>query len=96
MTRVEPVVSSTVKEEFKNCLSEHSRWSSANGWKSTLKNIQLLLIPFLSFSLIKPWLTIFENPLLERCFSTLIMLVDLCGYAFDSSTFSSIHPFSSS
>jgi hypothetical protein len=85
--KVKSVVSSIVKDEFKNCLSEHPHWSSGNGWKSTLNNIQLLLIPLLSFSLIKPWLTIFENPLLEKCFSTLIMLVDLCGYAFNSPAF---------
>jgi SRSO17 transposase len=94
--KVESVKSSVVKDELNNCLSEHPHWSSNNGWKSTLNNIQLLLIPLLSFSLIKPWLTIFENPLLEKCFSTLIMLVDLCGYAFESSAFSSVHSFSSS
>jgi hypothetical protein len=49
------------------------------------ETFQLLLLPLLAFNLIKPWLTVFGNPLLEQSFNTLIAYVNLCSYAFNSS-----------
>jgi SRSO17 transposase len=48
-------------------------------------NLQLLLLPLLAFNLIKPWLTVFGNPILADSFHTLIAYVNLCSYAFNSS-----------
>jgi SRSO17 transposase len=74
-----------VKVELKSYLSAHPHWDEHHGWKSALNNLQLLLLPLLAFSLIKPWLTIFGNPLLEQSFNTLITYINLCSYAFNSS-----------
>jgi hypothetical protein len=74
-----------VKLELKSYLSKHPDWDEHRGWKSALNNLQLLLLPLLSFNLIKSWLTVFSNPLLEHSFNTLITYVDLCSHAFNSS-----------
>lgn len=79
---IEPKI---VESELKSCLAEHPNWDEHRGWKSALNNLQLLLLPLLAFSLIKPWLTIFGNPLLEHSFNMLITYVNLCSYAFNSS-----------
>ncbi len=80
-----------VESELKSYLAKHPNWDRHRGWKSALNNLQLLLLPLLAFNLVKPWLTIFSNPLLEQSFNTLIAFVDLCAHAFDLS----IHPFCS-
>lgn len=82
-----------VESELKSYLSKHPNWDEHQGWKSALNNLQLLLLPLLAFNLIKPWLTIFDNPLLEQSFNTLIAFVDLCSHAFDSLGLLSVHPF---
>ena len=82
-----------VESELKSCLSKHPNWDEHRGWKSTLNNLQLLLLPLLAFNLIKPWLTSFGNPLLDHSFNTLIAFVDLCDHAFDSLSLLSVHPF---
>jgi SRSO17 transposase len=91
--RIEPKI---VKTELKSYLSKHPNWDKHRGWKSALNNLQLLLLPFVAFNLIKPWLTIFGNPLLEHSFSTLIAFVDLCAHAFYSLGLLSFHSFCSS
>ena len=91
-TRIEPNI---VESELKSYLSKHPNWDEHRGWKSALNNLQLLLLPLLAFNLIKPWLTIFGNPLLEQSFNTLIAFVDLCAHAFDSLGLLSVHPFCS-
>jgi hypothetical protein len=85
-----------VESELKSYLSAHPHWDEHRGWKSALNNLQLLLLPLLAFNLIKPWLTIFGNPLLEQSFNTLIAFVDLCTHAFDSLSLLNVHPFCSS
>jgi SRSO17 transposase len=74
-----------IKVELKSYLSEHPQWDKHRGWKSALNNLQLLLLPLLAFNLIKPWLTVFGNLLLEQSFNTLIAYVNLCSCAFNSS-----------
>ena len=91
-TRIEPKI---VESELKSYLAKHPNWDKHRSWKSALNNLQLLLLPLLAFNLIKPWLTIFSNPLLEQSFSTLIAFVDLCTHAFDSLGLLSVHPFCS-
>jgi hypothetical protein len=84
-----------VESELKSYLSKHPHWDEHQGWKSALNNLQLLLLPLLAFNLIKPWLTIFGNPLLEHSFNMLIAFVDLCSHAFDSLGLLSVHSFCS-
>ncbi len=60
-----------------------------------LNNIQLLLVPLLAFNLVKPWLRVFNNPLLVSSFLTLISLVNLCANAFINRDLTTIHSFSS-
>jgi Transposase DDE domain len=89
----ESIEPNIVESELKSYLSKHPNWDEHRGWKSALNNLQLLLLPLLAFNLIKPWLTIFGNPLLEQSFNTLISFVDLCSHAFDSLGLLSIYPF---
>lgn len=91
-TKIEPKI---VKSELKSYLAKHPNWDDHRGWKSALNNLQLLLLPLLAFNLIKPWLTIFSNPLLEQSFNMLIAFVDLCAYAFDPLGLLHVHPFCS-
>ena len=91
----ESIEPNIVESELKSYLSKHPNWDEHRGWKSALNNLQLLLLPLLAFNLIKPWLTIFGNPLLEQSFNTLIAFVDLCSHAFDSLDLLSVHPFCS-
>ena len=94
-TTAESIKPKIVEAELKSYLSKHPNWDERRGWKSALNNLQLLLLPLLAFNLIKPWLTIFDNPLLEQSFNTLIAFVDLCSHAFDSLGLLSVHPFCS-
>ena len=91
----ESIEPNILESELKSYLSKHPNWDEHRGWKSALNNLQLLLLPLLAFNLIKPWLTIFGNPLLEQSFNTLIAFVDLCTHAFDSLSLLSVHPFCS-
>jgi hypothetical protein len=60
-----------------------------------LNNLQLLLIPLLAFNLVKPWLTVFDVPLLLSSFQELISLVALAAHAFTQRGLSHLHSFSS-
>jgi hypothetical protein len=60
-----------------------------------LNNIHLLLLPFLAFNLVKPWLQVFDTPLLVSGFSILLAFVDLCANAFVNRGLVSVHSFSS-
>lgn len=86
---------STCQLEFKNYLAEHPYWEHQQGWKSMLNNMQLLLLPLLAFNLVKPWLTVFTNPLLVDGFNTLISLVDLCASTLTKPRITGVYPFSS-
>jgi SRSO17 transposase len=87
---------SVCQSELERYLSTHPDWSHKSGWKSMLNNIHLLLLPLLAFNLVKPWLKVFNTPLLVDAFATLLALVDLCGNAFVNRGFMAFHPFSSS
>jgi hypothetical protein len=60
-----------------------------------LNNIHLLLLPLLAFNLVKPWLKVFDIPLLFSGFNILLALVDLCAYTFVNPGFIPLHSFSS-
>lgn len=73
----------------------HSCWQSSNSWTSRFHNLQLLIQPYIYFCLLKPWLSVFAVPSLERGFSWLIrMLNQFSGWQHriapsESSSFSS-------
>ena len=90
-----PVQLSTCQAELESYLAAHPDWQIKSGWKSMLNNVQLLLVPLLAFNLVKPWLRVFNNPLLVSSFLTLISLVNLCANAFLNRDLTTIHSFSS-
>jgi hypothetical protein len=57
-------------------LAQHSGWNRPKGWKRRLNNVQLLIQPFICFSLLKPWLRLFEIPALQRGFAKLLYVID--------------------
>lgn len=86
---------SVCQEELANYLSVHPDWSQRPGWKSTLNNLRLLLIPILAFNLVKHWLAVFDIPLLPLGFQELISLVALVANAFTERGLSHFYSFSS-
>nr|WP_244422020.1 hypothetical protein [Ktedonobacter racemifer] len=52
--------------------SEHVWWDPSQGWKNLLNNLRLILQPYVFFSLILPWLMVFDIPDLHSGFATLI------------------------
>jgi hypothetical protein len=89
------IVLSTCQAELESYLAAHPDWQIKSGWKSMLNNVQLLLVPLLAFNLVKPWLRVFNNPLLVSSFLTLISLVNLCANTFLNRDLTTIHSFSS-
>ncbi|WOD37201.1 IS701 family transposase [Nodosilinea sp. E11] len=57
--------------------THHSAWGAGNGWKNWLNNLRLILLPWVSSNLLKPWLKIFPIPKLEQGFQTLTGLMNL-------------------
>jgi SRSO17 transposase len=68
-----------IDEHQQNLLTrfqQHPCWQEPKGWKRRLNNVQLLIGPFISFSSLKPWLTLFEIPALHRGFAKLINIIN--------------------
>jgi SRSO17 transposase len=86
---------SICQEELAKYLSVHPDWSQRPGWKSTLNNLRLLLIPMLAFNLVKHWLAVFDIPALSLCFQELASLVSLVSNAFAERGLSHFYSFSS-
>ncbi len=86
---------SSCQSELNSYLAEHPDWDFNQGWKSMLNNMQLLLLPLLALKLVKPWLKVFESPLLVSSFNTLISLVNLCANALTGTKLNAFHQFSS-
>lgn len=63
---------STVVSAF----TQHCEWATGTGWKCWLNNLRLILLPWVSANLLKPWLSIFPIPELEQGFKTLIELMN--------------------
>jgi hypothetical protein len=55
---------------------EHSCWKSSKSWTSRLRNLQLIIEPFVCFCLLKSWLVVFEIPSLEHGFAHLIAILN--------------------
>jgi hypothetical protein len=85
----------TWQTELECYLSVHPDWCKKSGWKSMLNNIHVLLLPLLAFNLVKPWLKVFDTPLLVRGFSILLAFVDLCANTFVNRGLVTLHSFSS-
>lgn len=56
--------------------AQHPNWSQPKGWKRRLNNVQLLIQPFICFSLLKPWLRLFEIPALQQGFAKLLNIIN--------------------
>ncbi|MEH1841540.1 MAG: hypothetical protein V7L20_23005 [Nostoc sp.] len=52
--------------------SQHPNWESGITWKSALNNLRLIIQPYIFYSLIQPWLTVFNIPGMKRCFLKLV------------------------
>lgn len=66
--------------------SQHDWWDFSQGWKSTLKNLRLIIQPYVFFNFLSPWLRLFTIPHLEAGFFSLQNIMnEFCGYiSFDS------------
>ena len=55
---------------------QHASWETGNGWKQWLNNLRLILLPWVSFNLLKPWLNVFPIPEMTQSFQLLIRLMN--------------------
>lgn len=67
-----PAVLSEDQLDLLTRFRQHRYWNEPLGWKRRLNNVQLLIQPFIFFCSIKPWLTVFNIPGLQRGFARLI------------------------
>ena len=56
--------------------TQHSAWDEGQGWKNWLNNLRLILFPWVSLNLLRPWLQVFPIPELELGFQTLLRLMN--------------------
>lgn len=56
--------------------TQHCEWSTGKGWKTWLNNLRLILLPWVSANVLKPWLKVFPVPELARGFEILIALMN--------------------
>lgn len=55
---------------------QHASWDTGNGWKHWLNNLRLILLPWVSFNVLKPWLKVFPIPEMTQSFQLLIRLMN--------------------
>lgn len=55
---------------------QHPRWDAGNGWQHWLNNLRLILLPWVRFNVLKPWLKVFLIPEMKRGFQLLIQLIN--------------------
>lgn len=55
---------------------QHCDWHPRDGWKTWLNNLRLVLLPWVSANLLRPWQRVFPIPELERGFDVLIELMN--------------------
>ena len=56
--------------------SNHIWWDFSLGWKSTLKNLRLIIQPYIFWNRIKPWLAVFVNTNFQLGFQKLIKIMN--------------------
>jgi SRSO17 transposase len=59
---------------------EHCWWDHASGWKNILNNLRLILQPYVCYSLLAPWLLLFDIPSLRAGLTQLIAIMN-CFHA---------------
>lgn len=59
-----------------SAFTKHRDWDSGQGWKNWLNNLRLILLPWVSFNMLTPWLAIFPIPELGAGFEKLIGLMN--------------------
>ncbi len=64
------------QEPFLEKFRAHACWQSSSSWTSRFHNLQLIIQPYIYFFLLKPWLSVFAVPSLERGFADLIRLLN--------------------
>lgn len=73
----EPTEADKKMDNLRSMFSIHPWWDPGKGWKNLLNNLRLIIQPFVSFNLIKPWLTVFPIQELSLGFSVLIKMMNL-------------------
>ena len=62
--------------EVVSAFVQHCDWQPEGGWKTWLNNLRLVLLPWVSANLLRPWQRVFPIPELERGFELLIELMN--------------------
>ncbi|MEL7510427.1 MAG: hypothetical protein AAFN42_24120 [Cyanobacteria bacterium J06554_1] len=62
--------------EVVSAFVQHCDWNRGEGWKSWLNNLRLVLLPWVSANLLRPWQRVFPIPALERGFEILVELMN--------------------
>ena len=62
--------------EVVSAFVQHCDWSLGKGWKTWLNNLRLILLPWVSANLLRPWQQVFPIPELELGFERLIELMN--------------------
>lgn len=73
----EPTEADKKMDNLRSIFSIHPWWDPGKGWKNLLNNLRLIIQPFISFNLIKPWLTVFPIQELSVGFSVLMKIMNL-------------------
>ena len=58
--------------EVVSAFIQHGDWRLGDGWKTWLNHLRLVLLPWVSANLLRPWQRVFPIPELERGFEILI------------------------
>jgi hypothetical protein len=56
--------------------SQHPEWDWEFNWKSALKNLRLIIQPYIEWCLIQAWLEVFPIPGMKRSFFKLIEIMN--------------------
>lgn len=64
------------ESEVVSAFVQHCDWTLGQGWKTWLNNLRLILLPWVSANLLRPWQRVFPIPELERGFDVLIELMN--------------------
>ena len=54
--------------------TQHVWWDLEKGWKNLLNNLRLVMQPFISFNLLKPWLDVFPIPRLSGSIGSIMLM----------------------
>lgn len=64
-------------------LCQHPWWNHISGWNHRLNNLRLILLPYIYYCLLKPWIQLFNNRYLRIGFRWLIQIMnEFIGFIF--------------